>query len=69
MNHNAEPIMIETSNKNLFSRLWMKIISSPILICKLSEYKKLANVAMVWVLCSMEDQKTFNNLTFMKNQL
>jgi hypothetical protein len=47
MSHNAEPIMVESSNKNLIFRLWMKIISSPIMICKLSEYKNLVDIVMV----------------------
>jgi hypothetical protein len=47
MSHNAEPIMAKSSNKNRVSRLWMKINNSPILIRKLSEYKKLAKIAMV----------------------
>jgi hypothetical protein len=67
MSHNVEPITVESSNKNLVSRLWMKIINSFILIPKLSDYKKLAEIVMVQVLGSMEDERTFSNLTFMKN--
>jgi hypothetical protein len=69
MSHNAEPIMVKSSDNNFVSRLWMKIISFPILICKLSEYKKLVEIAMVQVLGFVEDERTFSNLTFMKNRL
>jgi len=69
MSHNAEPIMVESSDNNFVSRLWMKIISFPIMICKLSEYKKLVEIAMVQVLGFVEDERTFSNLTFMKNRL
>jgi len=69
MSHNVEPIMVKSFDNNFVSRLWMKIISFPILICKLSEYKKLVEIAMVRVLGFVEDERTFSNLTFMKNRL
>jgi hypothetical protein len=59
--------MVESSNKNLVSRLWMMINSSPIQICKLSEYKKLVEIAIIQVLGFMEDERNFSNLAFMKN--
>ncbi len=55
------------SDKNLVFRLWMKISSSPIQICKLSEYKKLVEIAIIQVLGSAEDERNFINLTLMKN--
>ncbi len=45
----------------------MKISSSPIQICKLSEYKKLVEIAIIQVLGSAEDERNFINLTLMKN--
>jgi len=36
---------------------------------KINEYNKLAEIAMVEVLESIEDERTFNNLSFMKNKL
>jgi ABC-type bacteriocin/lantibiotic exporter with double-glycine peptidase domain len=46
----------------------MRINSSLILNEKLSEYNKLAEITMVQVLGSIEDERTFNNLSFMKNE-
>jgi hypothetical protein len=43
--------------------------SSPNLAHKLNEYNKLAKIVVVQVMGSMEDEMTFNNLTFMKNKL
>jgi hypothetical protein len=35
----------------------------------LNEYNKLAKRAWIQVLCFVEDERTFNNLTFMKSRL
>jgi hypothetical protein len=68
MSHNAEGAMTEHSNLNLMTRLWMRINSSSILNVKLNEYNKLVDIAMVQVLGSIEDERTFNNLFFMKSK-
>jgi hypothetical protein len=36
---------------------------------KVLKYNKLAEIALVEVLGSVEDERTFNNLSFMKNKL
>jgi hypothetical protein len=36
---------------------------------KVNEYNKLAEIAMVEVLRSVEDERMFNNLSFIKNKL
>jgi len=36
---------------------------------KVNEYNKLVEIAMVEVLGFVEDERTFNNLSFMKNKL
>jgi len=38
---NVDQMMTKTYDKNLVSKLWMKIKSSPIMAHKLSEYIKL----------------------------
>jgi hypothetical protein len=58
--------MTKQSNLNLISRLWKKIHSFIILIEKLI---KLAKIAMLQVLESIEYERTFNNLSYMKNKL
>jgi hypothetical protein len=59
----------EAFDVNPIIQMWLKVQSSPLLIMKLNEYMKVTVIAMVQVLDSMEDEKTFNNLTFMKNML
>ncbi len=56
MTRNAKSIMAIGFNKNLISKLWMKINSSPILACKLNEYNKLDEIALVQVLGPMENE-------------
>jgi hypothetical protein len=45
------------------------MVQVSILIRKLSEYKKLAEIAMVQVLSSVEGERNFNILALMKNRL
>jgi transcriptional antiterminator len=54
---------------NLVIRMWLKIQFSPLLILKLSEYIKVVEIAMVQIFGLVEDERTFNNLAFMKNKL
>jgi hypothetical protein len=56
MTHNAKLVMIKGFNKNLISKFWMKINSSPILACKLNEYNKLDEITLVQVLGPMENE-------------
>jgi len=59
----------KSKDVNLVTHMWLKIQSSILLVCKLNEYMKGIEIAMVMVLGSVEDEKTFNNLAFMKNKL
>ncbi len=68
ISHNAEGAITEHSELNLATRLWTRINSSLILNQKLSKYNKLAKIVMVQVLGTVEDERTFNNLSFMKNK-
>jgi hypothetical protein len=69
MSHNGEGIMVEHSNFNPLSKLWKKINSFVNLNKKFNGYMKLAKIVIVQVLTFVEDQKTFNNIAFMKNKL
>ncbi len=66
MINNVDPMMAKTHNKNLVSKLWMKIRSSPIMAHKLSECIKLDEIVLTQVLGFVEDERTFNNLACMK---
>jgi hypothetical protein len=63
---NVDLMMIKTIDKNIVSKLWMKIKSSPIMAHKLSECIKFDEIILIQVLGFVEDERTFNNLTYMK---
>jgi hypothetical protein len=69
MNHNVDALMQEAFNMNPNIQMWLKVQSSSLLILKLDEYLKVDEIIMVQVLGSMEDERTFKNLAFMKSKL
>jgi hypothetical protein len=58
MFHNVERAMVEHSELNPMTKLWMKINSFPFLSEKFSRYNKLAKIVMVQAFESIEDEKT-----------
>ena len=54
---------------NPLTRLWRRLEASGLLRHKLSEYLKVVEMAVVTVLGSVEDKRTFSILSFMKNKL
>jgi hypothetical protein len=52
----------------VFTQLWARIISSPILKIKLSEFIKLVEITCVQVLGSVEDEWCFLIVAFIKKQ-
>ena len=54
---------------NPLTHLWHRIEASSLLCHKLSKFMKIINLAIVVVLELVEDERTFNNLSFMKNKL
>jgi len=69
MSHNVEGAMAEHSKLYLVTKSWMRINSLPILNEKFNKYNKLANTTMVQVLGSIQDERTINIFSFMKNKL
>jgi hypothetical protein len=61
---NGEVMIKESTNVNL-----VKIQSFPILIQRLNEYLKVAEITMVQMFGLVEDKRTFNNLAFVKSKL
>jgi hypothetical protein len=69
ISHNDEAMIQKSKDVNFIFHMWLKIQSSAILDQKLNEYMKVAEITMVMVLGLMEDERTFNNLAFMKIKL
>jgi hypothetical protein len=69
MSHNVEAVMQKPLDVNSITLMWLKIQLSTLLVLNLNEYIKVVEIAMVKNLGSIEDERTFNNLIFMKNKL
>jgi hypothetical protein len=54
---------------NPVTRMWRSVEANTFLRHSLSEYIKVAELAVVMVLGSVQDERTFSTLTFMKNKL
>jgi hypothetical protein len=68
MNHNITG-MKEVKDVNPIVQMWLKIIFSSILVYKLNDYLKIVEIALVHVLGLVEDERIFNNLSFMKKKV
>jgi hypothetical protein len=70
MESNARKIMEgDVKTLNPLTKLWRVVDTSSMLRHGLSEYLKLAEIATVLVLGSVEDECTFSTLSFMKDKL
>jgi hypothetical protein len=69
MKAQASTCMKPPFERNPYSRLWDNIGSSQILSKMIPEYLKLAEIGCVFVLGSVEDERTFSSLKFLKSRL
>jgi hypothetical protein len=69
MQNHAQSTMLPPRDCNPTTRLWERLGSSVILNHQHFEWFKLAKFCMVMVLDSMEDERTFSNLAFIKTNI
>lgn len=69
MKGNCHAAMTGDLPLNPLTRLWRRLEASGLLRHKLSEFMKITELAVVSVLGSVEDERTFSTLSFMKNKL
>jgi hypothetical protein len=70
MESNAKKTMDgDVKSANPLKKLWRVVDTSSMLRHGLSEYLKLAEIATILVLGSVEDERTFSTLSFMKDKL
>jgi len=69
MKMQAPKDMDELFNTNIMTKLWVTISNNALLTQWLSEYLKLAKIAMVLVFRSKKDEQNFSMLAFMKDKL
>ena len=69
MRSNAKSAMEELQDKNLMSELRQKVGQNALMLNRLSEFIKLAEIAITATLGSVEDECTFSTLGFMKSKV
>jgi hypothetical protein len=69
MKEQASKVMQKPITLNPVTRLWRSIDANSFLRHSLSEWLIVAEIAIVMVLGSVEDERTFSTVSFMKNRL
>jgi hypothetical protein len=69
MASNAMAAMEPPFHTNPLTKLWRTLDANNALVAHFPEYVKLAQIAMVHVLGSVEDERAFSSLTFLKDKL
>ena len=61
--------MAEPRDANPVTKLWQKIETNGLLFNRLSEFIKVAEIAITAILGNVENKHTFLNLAFIKSKL
>jgi hypothetical protein len=69
MKSNSKGAMEEPRDRNPPTKLWQKVSQNTLMTQRLSEFIKMAEIAVTAVLGSVEDERTFSTLAFMKSKL
>jgi hypothetical protein len=62
-------MLYQPYNVNPMSRLWQNLGCNDLLLSKLSEFMHLAEIVITIILGSIEDERTFSSLKFIKSRL
>jgi hypothetical protein len=65
----AQRAMDQPMDVNSVSKLWNKLFRNALLCAQLSKFMNIAKLVVVQIMGSVEDEKTFSTLTFMKTKL
>jgi hypothetical protein len=69
MRSNSRAAMEEPRDLNPMSKLWRTVGQNSLMLSRLSEWIKVAELAVTAVLGSVEDERTFSSLSFMKSKV
>ncbi len=69
MMSNAQWAMDQPMDVNSMSRLWNKLSPNALLCAQLFEFMNVAKLVVVQIMGSVEDERTFSTLTFMKTRV
>ncbi len=61
--------MVEPKNENPLTKLWRQLATNNLSVVRLYEFMKFVKLVIVQVIESVEDEKTFSTLSFMKSML
>jgi hypothetical protein len=61
--------MEEPRDKNPVTKVWKKVGQNVLMLSRLLEFMKLAKITFTTILGSVEDERTFSTLGFMKSKL
>ena len=61
--------MEEPWNRNPLTKLWQKILQNLLMVQCLSKFIKMAEIAVIAIIGSVEDDCTFSTFGFMKSKL
>jgi hypothetical protein len=69
MKSNATTCMAPPFDLNPLTKMWRLVTTFRIFFSIFLEYLKLAELAMAWIVGSVEDERWFSTLVFMKSKL
>jgi hypothetical protein len=69
MKSNAKRVMEEPRDVNPLTKLWVKVRQNTLILNRLSEFIKVVELTVTVVLGSVEDERTFSTLGFMKSKI
>lgn len=69
MKKHADAAISEPFDENPLTKVWSRLAASPTLRERLSEWFKVAEIAMVTVLGSVEDERTFSTMNWVKSKV
>ena len=69
MKSQAHSAVAESKDVNPVTKLWQKVRTNGLLLNRLGEFIKVAEIAIIVVLGNVEDERMFLNLAFIKSKL
>jgi hypothetical protein len=69
MKSNNKGAMEEPLDRNPLTKLWQKVSQNTHMVQRLSEFMKVVEITVTAILGSVEDERTFSTLSFMKSKL
>ena len=69
MKSHVHAAMEEPRDENPLTKVWVRISQNALMLSRLSEYIKVAEIAIAAVLGNVEDKRTFSTLSFVKSKL